>query len=647
MPKLNIIRPQDWSDTERKKLETYLGDHWDRTDRSRTDQLSNYANWEKNYRAIPAEAIRNVPWYNSSNFVVPLIRIFLDTFVARTLNIVFATRPLLAFETFPKEVREGLEHYCNLKAMQEWEFYLLFRDLLFRGNKNGTAVVKTVYAEDSSLFVTSDSANGLAFNPITTYDGPRSAIIPFEDIAFYPYTANYMRDVRIKFHRVRYIEEDARDIVARGDWTITEKDLEGLLKEPKDFKRQEQASDAGVVDPYLRELHAIECTLDWTIGGRKFNVIATLEETNKKLIDVYFNPYPENWNIYQDYRPFPREDFIYGESMCELLQMAQEETSWIHNDRRNNSYLANAPVFKRKNGSLLPNPSTNWYPGKVFDLENMDDLEVVAIGRNYSDTLAEENWDIQLAERLSGIGALAQGYAGGMMGKRGIYNATGTLAIMSESNQRQDTNIRDARWVLGQIAKTHVMLQASIGPDDPILNSFPEPLAAQVRQALKMATPANLRNATVLVKASDAGQNKEVARQNLMQLVGVVGNYGGAVQQMTMQLVNPNLNPGIRLVMEQTLESMKWMATRLLRAFDEYDAEGVLPDARTAIQQALGGAEQGAAGGPAGAGNEAGAAAGVPGMVTGGSGAPVDATSREGLAALLQLPGPAGAAPNQ
>ena len=652
MAKPTIVRPDSsFSAADRKVLEQYLGDHWTRAQQARADQLDRYSKWEKNYRAIPAEEVRNFPWYKSSNFVVPLIRIFLDTFVARTLNVVFATRPLFASDGFPREVKEGLEYYMYQKALYEWDMYVLFRDLLLRGNKNGTAIVKTIQLEQTSNYVTADSESGLVSNPITTYSGPRSAIVSFEDIAFYPATANYLRDVVIKFNRVRFVEEEAKRKWKTERWPVTEDELDSLLQHPRDdVKREEQGADAGVYDPYLKELHTIECYLDWDIGGQTYNVVAVLEESQKKLLDVYFNPYPNNWDIFTDYRPFPREDLIYGESMCELMQQAQEETSWIHNDRRNNSYLANAPVFKRRSGSLLPNPSTNWYPGKVFDLESMEDLDVVQVGRNYTDMLQEESWNLQLVERLSGIGAQMQGYAGGMMGKRGIYNATGTLALLSESNQRQDTNIHDAREVLGRIAKNHLMMQAFYGAKDPLIDTFPEPLQDQVRQALQFATPNKMRYARIGIRASDAGANKEVARQNLMALAGVVSNYGGAVQQMVMQLVNPQLNPGIRAVMEQTIGMMRWMAVRLLRAFDEYDAEGVLPDALAAINQGLSSGQGGPAT-PAGAAGApgappAGGAGGLPPVAAGSPGGAPSPLSREGLAALLALPSNAGGAPN-
>lgn len=635
--KLDIVRPDSsFSKEEREKLRVYLCDHWKRVQQSRTEQLGRYKAWNKNYLAIPAEEVRNVPWYKSSNFVVPLIRIFVDTFVARTLNTVFATRPVFAVDGFDNNVKEALEYYLNQKALHEWETYYLFRDMLTRGNKNGTAVIKSIWSEERELAVTS-LGGSRQDEDIVVYAGPRNEIIPFEDFAIYPVTANYMRHAVIKFHQIRMVEEVAKQRWKAEAWELSESDLDSMLVMPTDLtndKRTEQQQDSGVYDPYLKELHGVECYLKWTMGGQDYRIVALIEPTQEKLIDVYFYPYPRNWEIFQDYRPFPQEDFFYGESMASILQQAQEETSQIHNDRRNNSYLANAPVFRRRNGSLIPNPSTNWYPGKVFDLESLEDLDIMQIGRNYSDTLGEENWDLQLSERLSGIGAVMQGYAAGMMGKRGIYNSSGTLALMQESNQRQDTNIRDARQVLGAVGKTNIMLQSTYGADDAFIETLPTGLREQVHQALTMCTPDRVRYARLSVKASDAGTNKEINRQNLIQLAQTLNSYAGAVQQMAMQLANPQLAPGLRALMNDTIKMMKWLATRMLRAYDEYDAEGVLPDATAAVELLIPGGSRGT--------KEAGNGALPGGPVTGSNGQPNPPLSREGLETLLTLPGANG-----
>lgn len=641
MAEPTIIRPE-LSDERKKELNDYLQQHWRRALEARQQQVDNdYARWDRNYFGIPAEKVRTVPFYKSSNFVVKLIRMFLDTFVARTLNIVFATRPLYVVDGFPAEVKEALEFYVNRKALYEWHHYKLFKEILFRGNKNGTSVTKVVWDQQTTTEVTLDGDIPRE-TAVITRDGPDASVVPFEDWAAYPITANCMSEVLIKFHRVRYPEEKAKWLRREGIWELTEQELESALKEPADLKREQTQVESGVQDRQYRELQVAECHTNYAIGSdpdRLYSICGVIQPDTNKLIDCYYNPFPLNQELFYDYRPFPREDFIYGESMCELLEQGQEESSCIHNERRNNAAVANAPVWKRRSGSLVPNPSTNWYPGKVFDLDDMDDLQLEMVGRNYDSMLDQENYVMQLSERLSGIGAVMQGYAAGMMGKRGIYNAAGTIALLQESNQRQDTNIRDAREVLSAVAKASYMLQARFGrKDDPTIGYFPDKIQEQIRQALIMSTPQRVSQSQFEVKASTAGANKEVERQNLMALATVLAQYGQQAQQLVQLLANPKVNQSIRLVANDVLSMHRWMAQRLLRAYDELDVEGVLPDVRTAIETTVPG------GGRTTADLATGASAGG-GMELGEPGTPSPALTREGLAAISGMVAPNGGAP--
>lgn len=584
---VKIIRPE-LTDEKWEVLEKYLLDHFERAYQARREQVDDkYERWEQNYYGIPAEKIRTVPWYKSSNFVVKVIRIFVDTFVARTLNVIFATRPLYSIDGFPSELKESLELYLNRKALNDWEHYRLASAMLPRGNKNGTSVCKTPYVEETEWDVMPGEGGASSQETeVTIFSGPKSQVIPFEDFLVYPITCNYLEEAVIKFHKVRYVEEQALQMIKAGKWDITEEELAQALKTPDDAKRMATQSEGGVIDPYLKELQVVECYLKWEIvegSGKYYSLVGSIVPTLNKMIDLYHNPYPRNIDIFTDYRPNPKEDFFYGESICELLESTQEEVSSIHNDRRNNNFIASAPVFKRRNGSLLPNPSTNWYPGKVFDLEDMDDFEVVQVGRNYIDTLAEEQADLQYAERLTGTGAVMQGLSQGSMGKKGMYNTGGTLAVMAEGNQRQDSNIRDFRKVLGRICKVAYSLQSYYGKNDPTIGVFPEKIQAQIRQALELTTSSRLQTATFEVKTSDAGANSEVAKANLLQMASVLGQYGNSAQAMTAQLANPQLNPAIRAIMMDVITMQQWMAKRLLRAWNEHDAEEIMPDVQRAL----------------------------------------------------------------
>lgn len=632
--KPKLTRP-DLPAERTEKLNRFLQDHWKRAVDARVEQVDDdYTRWDANYYGVPAEKVRTVPFYKSSNLVVKVSRIFIDTFVARTLNVIFATKPLFVVDGFPREVREGLEQYLNRKALYNWHHYQLARDLLHRGSKNGTAVAKVVWDEKTSYKVSSEG--GLPVEEkVLEWEGPYARVIPFEDFAVYPITANFMCDVEIAFHRVRYSEERAKYLAARGEWEATELEIETGLEQPSDLKREEAQTEAGVIDSQYRELQIIECHLNYAISSdptKLYNIVALIQPKMDKLLDVYFNPNPRNKQHFYDYRPLPKEDLFYGESYCALLESLQEEVSSMHNERRNNSAIANAPVFKRRSGSNLPNPSTNWYPGKVFDLEDMDDLQLEMVGRNYDGMLDQESYDMQLAERLSGIGAVMQGYAAGMMGKRGIYNAQGTIAVMQESNQRQDTNIRDVREVLSAIAKGSYSLQAHFGEDDPMIEFFPPVMQEQIRQAMQMARSGRLEQSHFEVKASSAGANAEVEKANLMTMAQLLERYGGQVQQLVTQLANPKLNPAIRMVINDTLTMQRWMAARVMRAYNELDVEGVLPDARAAIERIIPGGGRGTQDNAEPVGQS-----GAGGMEPGGAGQPSFPLTRENLAGFSEM----------
>ena len=632
MPRLNILRP-DSSFTDEKKLELgkYCLELYKNSRESRSTQVDvKYATWDKNYYAEPLEKVRSIPWQKSSNIVVPLTRMFVDSYIARTLGIIFATRPLFNLSSYPKPEAEALQLYLNRKATQEWGFFRLTKDFLFRGAKNGTVVMKTVWKEDEKYVPTGDGLGSVTDNRYTIYQGPKTGIIPFDDFCVYPYTAQYLDEVKTFFHDVRVIKEEATEKVDSGLWDMTDEELQTALRTYDGRKREESAQSSGIdTSNFLLEAHVVESYLDYQIAGKTYPVVAVICPDLGKLVDVYFNPYVTICRLFAEYKPFPKEDLFYGEGFPQILQGFQEEVTSIHNDRRNNATVANVPVFKRKQGSLLPNPSTNWYPGKVFDLESMDDFEPVTIGRNYTDMIPDENQTIQLAERLIGQGLPMQGASFGT-NQKGIYNTQGTLAVLSESNQRQDTNIADARQVVATLGRQSYLLQTQYGTDDPTIKFFPEDVQQNIIAAFKRYSADEVLKNSFEIKTSDAYKNSEAYKAALFQMYQVLTTYGKTVQDASMVLADPNYNPGLRAVLTDVVNMHKWMATRLLRAFDEHDSEEILPDV-----DALNGNVQGVGPQPAQPpGN------GV--LDTGGAGPTGPPIDRAGLQSLLEIPTPAG-----
>lgn len=583
---IEMIRPQI-NDDKWDELETYLLNQWRRSIRARVEQVdSKFSDWEAAYRGIPREKVRTVPWPKSSNVVVQIVRLFIDTFVARTQGIVFSTRPLYSVDTYPREQRDALEIYLHKKAIHSWKHYPLFSQMLMRGTKQGTAVVKVNWVDEKTIDVTrSGSEQGWDENELTKFSGPRATCIPFDDFAVYPITANDFSQVEIKFHRVRYTLERAIRKLRNNLWTkITEEEINSSGKVPQDIKRNQDQESAGVTDTHLRELHMIECYLDYAIGNdesRYYSLVAIINPELDRLVDVYFNPNPSNYEMFYRYSPNPREDLFFGESWSEILAAAQEECSQIHNDRRNAAFLGSAPVFKRKRGADVPNPSTTWYPGKVFDVEDMDDFEPVSVGHNIGDLLNEEMQVINIAERLMGIGPIMQGMSQGSQGKGNVYNTGGTLGVISEGNQRQDAIIADARDVLGEIGKCSFYLQSYFDPRDSFLSGLPPEIASVVTQILQQVSASRLQATQFQIKASNAAVNKETEKASLLQMANVLAQYSQTLQQLAPQFLQMEQSHSpLAPMIQKILEMAAWMVKRLLKAFDEYDAEGVIPDVR-------------------------------------------------------------------
>lgn len=594
------IKP-NLSTDQRESVTDYLSLHWRRAEDARSQETEQfYKKWDQQYRAIPAKRERSFPWPNASNFVVPIIRMYVDTFVARTLNVVFKTRPLVAVSGYPAEVREALEEYLNLKCRQDWNVYELARGILMRGNKYGTALTKVFWRDrqvnSPMMMFAEDGEQKLESVPMVKYSGPWADHIAFDDWFIYPITANTMEDVEIMFHRLRYPEEVARRMA--DEWGLDEDQLNAALKYPSDAKRQQEQRSAGLDDGEYREVSVIECHFEWEVQGTRFRCIAMYEPETKTLIDFQINSYPPHIELFHAYRPFPRDDVFPGESMCEILSQGQEEVSQIHNERRNLSVMTSAPLILKKEGARIPGQGNNvFYPGKVYTVEDMDDFDIRTIGGNYQDMIAEENHSLSLADRVSGISAGMQAASQGNMGKGGVYNTQGTMAVMAEGNQRQDTNIKDFRLCLGGIIKAMFALQREMDPQDPAIMQLPEKMRPLVMQAMEISTPDQIARSVFEVQVSDAAMNSEARKANLMTMANTLSQFSQQQQQLASIAINNSMNPVLRKIAFDTLSMQHGIARALLNEFDLHGMIDDIPDAKRAIAESQ--SQAGPGGGPA------------------------------------------------
>lgn len=572
------VKDVDIAPSEKEKIATTLLDWFRDARRARSEQIDSKAlRWEKNYAAIPMQKVRTTPFARASNFVPQITRMHCDILSARVVGIIDGTKPFWrakAPDGYPHEIPDSLGLGINcLLGGPEW--FTIVDTIVNQSFQKGTLVLKTVW-EPGTLY---DSAGKLLKSGRLEHYP-----IAFEDFWTYPATAPSIEKSDAVFQRIRMTKSGIEDMVQSGRWPASA--LKVMPEQRGEQLEQARAEDAGIIldrdasYPYS----VIEAWFPWTIGGRKTPIAAILNPElsgDQALIRLFHSYSPGGDPPYFDFRPFPRAGLFWGYSVPEILEQSQEEAAQIHNARRDASMIANVPAWKKKRHSDSPNPATEWWPGCVIEVEDMDDLEPLVFQTTYNSMIDEEQYIESLAERYIGISPSMQGYGSGQAaGSRGVYATGATLALLSEGNRRLDIFIKRLRAPFGRLGKS--AMESVIRFEPSYFNKIGETHARAIQDASRGGLYYDL-------SASDASSNREIDRQSLLQMANVMASYYQRIVEASQLVsqVGPDTPMGKTLVM--VLDGARDLAGRLLFAFDIGDRDRLLPDLRQALGQGAGG----------------------------------------------------------
>jgi hypothetical protein len=559
---------------------------------ARSNQIdSKYTRWMDNYSAKPLEAVRTTPYYRASNFVPQLIRMHTDILSARIYGLIIATKPMWN----PKSLMT-LDHGA-IEAVTEWMDYIskfqlrlpeVFDMGIFRAFKTGHLMLKGPWVEESIWKVKGLSPTGKDLDKeeqVTDFMDLKP--VAFDDIYINPITVQYAREAEHIFHRLRMTKYHVEQRKANNVW---DKDAcDKVLGGPDNNEgtaRQAQAEEAGIslTKDVTRPYSVFEATFNYQLEpGRTYELVVVF---NPKVpgkdgyLRGYYNPLRYVKNCYTEIKFLPREDFIYGYSIPEILEQSQEEQAQIHNARRDSNTIGNIPTFKKKKYADVPNPSSEWYPGKVFELDQMDDMDVLNLQVNYNSMIDEERYLMSLAEQYTGVQPPMQGYGSGVMqGKRGIYSSQGTLAMLAEGNRRLDIYLSRSRYSFHDLGNLIYQSYKQYRPDGAEFAAWGERGDA-VRKTFKLTEPKGFPGFFFNLTASDAGANREVERTSLLLMANTMGAYYRQITEAAGLVTQLPEGHPLRQVLVAVLDGAKDLANRLLFAFDVGDRKQLVPDVR-------------------------------------------------------------------
>lgn len=603
MPLLKRLElpPDKMSDLANMLLEKFV-----LVQRARQSQIDDkYANWLRNYDGTPAQQTRTVPYYRAANFVPHLVRMHSDILGARILGFMYGSKPFwrvksILLDQIDHRILENLSDGMNFIWESDLYGYEVTDHIVNQALQTGTLTLKAIWSDKTTEYMDREgnfrtlSEEGMNYEPV-----------PFEDWWPYPISARNTRLAEISFHRIRMTERTVRAREASGMWAESAAKL--VLKDRIDPSREIEALSSGItLDPDVDyPFSVLECWLNYDIGGKMRPIVVLLNPQvrgEQAILTSYYNFMPYGDTVFTDFRAFPRKNSYFGYAVPEILEASQEEQAQIHNGRRDANTIANIPSFKKKRFSDVPNPATDWYPGCVIELDEMDDLEAFGIQGNYNSMIDEEQFVMSLSERYIGISPSMQGFgAGQAAGKRGIYSTGGTLALMQEGNRRLDIYLHRFRAPFHRIGRQTALSYNQWNPG--YWDKYGQK-GREIRAAFDQIDPAS---GAVLydLAASDASSNREIDRQNLFQASNLISSYYQQILSLIGQIQQIPPDSPLHQVAMLVLDGAHDMVSRMLFAFDIGDRDRINPDIRQAIQPA---GQPGAGPGGNGAGGRPGAA---------------------------------------
>lgn len=549
--------------------------------------------WRAAYEAKPKEEVREFPYYGAHNLIVPIIAIFSDTLLARVMSAILKTKPPFVAKLYGTHPDITEAHRTSLEDMMEYvsvepdelDLFRVYHEWFGETIKYGTSVVMAPHEVRYRYELDETAGDGTGsysinkqptFIKTLDYEGPRPEKIEFEDFLIPPAAKTIdAADIIVRRRKTTRAELEERRFFqvydpAKVDAIMHEPDRTG-----PDYVQQIKEQTLGATTESghgYAEWDLYECWLKWPTPDGKFRprTIATYHLASNTLLRGLYDTH--TLLPFSLARLFYRDGQIYGYGYCETMWSFQEETSEIHNSRLDNRTVSNTRAWRVSPDSKL-HAGYRFYPNCTVPAEK-DEVEAMSMGDVSNQSIDDERENLELAERRAGVSPPMQGFGTGSMGKRGVYNSMGTLALMQEGNRRTDLNISDFRYAHTRLGRIILADYAKYGVSARLLDMFGGK-AGQLAQAVGAVKEGRLG---LPVYSSTASLNREVEKQNDYILVNIMRQHYIGVGQLVAQINNQTTPPDLKEYLIKVVKASNVIMKSVLRNFDKEDIDTLVPD---------------------------------------------------------------------
>lgn len=556
-------------------LETELLNHY----AERGSWVSDLEVTQTDYFAEPSQVQKTFPFKGAANIVIPLIATVVEALHAKSMTTLFALDDFVNIKVpgIYEDINWGLSKYSNWELLENGaDMYRFADNALLENFKFGTCVGKAGYEKVEKTAVRESGGQETEFTIVTKQGAVADAVqlanflMPFycQDPQVSPWCGEEHDDPSYKVKQLcdsGFFYDDAWEKLE--NWVLQTNNQE-LSSTPyrQNLERIENKQPV-----YPKMLGWIELWMSWNVDGGDADkeVVVYYHRLSRTILGIRYNWYDDLRRPYRYCNYFKVEHRWAGIGVGKQIQSFQREITIQHRQRLDNATVANIRMFKINKLSGY-GPGEPIFPGKLWFVDSMDDIESIQAGEVYPSSFNDEIQSLSYAQQRSGVNELNLG-----MPEAGTPGtATSNTQRLQEGNRKSDYSQKNIRRFLTEISRDVICNVFQFGTRNVKIFDY-IPNGPKVQQFIKSA-PMDLVREQLIMNMNLVGMNENQLqdRASWTQIGGQLQQYYTSMMEFAMQTQDKNLLAMLaKIIPSGATEAMQ----QILETYDIRNIDRIIP----------------------------------------------------------------------
>lgn len=505
------------------------------------------------------------PFEGSAKLMLPVMATYTETMFARAFTTIWGFKD--PFTAVPLR-KEFVDHVRPLRSFMTWA---TFEELDLKRKSRGplselfelgTCVSKTIYAREDYAYQEWDETLGEYIDRIETWkDSPDTVPVSLDDF-YFPMEARNEDEMYWKSHRLRMTWNDLKRREASGKYLKVDR-IKDRPDKPDELEQDRlnrlELSNTSGVDKY--DIHEVwfEYIIDDELG-LPIKLVAFFHPDSETLLRIQPNWFPYQLDPFDMAQLIYRKNSPYGRGVGHMALPFQKELSAMHNQRLDQGTLANSNMIIRKANSRIQSP-IRIKPGGEITVDEMNEVEVVPLGRNFTSGIQDERHTISFLEQRLGW----QEYQ--MSEQIQAQTATTTVSAMQEKMRRFDLIIDGIREFLSSVMTKSLLLYQKYYPQGKAYMLMGED-GMYIEDILHVQDLNFIDGVGIRTTATTSTVSKELERQAKLSVFNLLSQYYVQVEQRFIAAQNPQIPPPVKSVLMAIVVGLSEFVLEILEDFD-------------------------------------------------------------------------------